>query len=98
MIVLSGGRTIYQQSPMTVGDYFEPFGLEILAYGNPADKLSNIASKPHRVLRRDVTIKMLAEHNRIENEEEIESLTLSEQDSSEEKSSLDQVGTGRSVS
>ena len=56
VILLSEGQTIFNGPPSKVKDYFSKFGLKMSRFANPADKLSNIASEPGKVLRSDTTI------------------------------------------
>jgi hypothetical protein len=43
---LSEGYTIYNESPRSVEQHFSCYGFKMPKFANPADKLSNIASKP----------------------------------------------------
>ena len=60
VIFLSDGYTIYNGPPEQCFAYMQQFGLRSLSHTNPADKMSIIAALPKKILRKDITINMLA--------------------------------------
>ena len=72
ILLLSEGQIIYNGSPKGVLDQFSPFGLKMLKFVNPADKLSAIACDPKAVLDKHVDIMQLAEACRCNQKENFE--------------------------